>query len=167
MARSTSVDIPIRETQDGLKHFNPTREAAWIGLLRAHAEVTRGLDNLLAQRHGLTLSSYEILARLARAPDGHLRMSQLAEQCQLSLSRVSRLVDHLAERGLAARVSCATDSRVVHATATEEGRELARAAQDTFFETVEERFLGRLSCDEVDTLGQLFARMLEPDASSG
>ncbi len=102
-----------------------------------------------------------MLSRLAHAEDGHLRMSELAGRSQLSLSRVSRVVDSLCERELAERRSCPGDSRVVHATITDAGRELLAAAQDTFFETVEQRFLGRLSCDEVNLLGAIFGRLVE------
>ena len=38
-----------------------------------------------------------LLARLAQAEEGHLRMSELADYAQLSPSRVSRLVDELEE----------------------------------------------------------------------
>jgi DNA-binding MarR family transcriptional regulator len=150
----------VLQTEDGLKYLPPDREAAWLGLLQAHAELTRGLDGALSERHGLTLSSYEVLSRLAHADDGHLRMSQLAERTQLSLSRVSRVIDALADRRLAARRACSSDSRVVYATITEGGRRLIAEAQDTFFEVIEERFLGRLSCDEVGLLGTIFARMV-------
>ena len=50
-----------------LKTLTPEREAAWLGILQAHADVTRALDAALAQRHGLSLSAYEVLSRLARA----------------------------------------------------------------------------------------------------
>jgi DNA-binding MarR family transcriptional regulator len=154
------VDPNVLSTDAGLKYFPPEREAAWFGLLAAHAELTRGLDACLSAKHGLTLSAYEVLSRLAHAPDGHLRMSELAGQSQLSLSRVSRVIDALEARGVAARESCAVDSRVVHATITPAGQELLAAAQDTFFETVESRFLGRLSCDEVGLLGDIFGRLV-------
>ena len=143
-----------------LKAFHPDQEAAWFGLLAAHAELTRGLDACLAAKHGLSLSAYEILSRLAHAEEGHLRMSDLAGQTQLSLSRVSRVIDVLCERGLAARRSCAGDSRVVHATISPAGKKLFAQAQDTFFETVEQKFLGRLSCDEVSLLGDVFGRLV-------
>lgn len=156
----TVVDPTVLETANGLKYFPPEREAAWFGLLSAHAELTRGLDACLSARHGLTLSAYEVLSRLAHADDGHLRMSELAGRSQLSLSRVSRVIDMLERRGLAERKSCPTDSRVVHATITRAGHELLAAAQDTFFETVESRFLGRLSCDEVGLLGDIFGRLV-------
>ena len=85
----------VLETDEGLKYFAPAREAAWLGLLHAHAALTRALDQGMSVNHGLTLSSYEVLSRLAHAPDGYLRMTELTEQTQLSLSRVSRVVDQL------------------------------------------------------------------------
>ena len=155
------VEPTILETDTGLKYLPPEREAAWFGLLAAHAELTRALDSCLSEKHGLSLSAYEILSRLAHAEDGHLRMSDLAGRSQLSFSRVSRVVDALCQRELAERRSCASDSRVVHANITEAGRKLLAEAQDTFFETIEERFLGRLSCDEVNLLGAIFGRLVE------
>lgn len=160
------TDSNVLETADGLKYFAPEREAAWIGLLQAHAELTRGLDAALSARHGLSFSAYEVLSRIAHADGGHLRMSILAERSQLSLSRVSRVIDALEQRGLVARRSCATDSRVVHATITDAGRAMVAEAQDTFFEVVEERFLGRLTCDEVGQLGSLLARLVQAPLGS-
>src|SRR5690349_23639239 len=96
---AVSDDLTVLETEDGLKYLPPHREAAWLGLLQAHAELTRALDAGLHSRHALSLSAYEVLARLAHAENCILRMSQLAERTQLSLSRVSRVVDHLQERG--------------------------------------------------------------------
>lgn len=159
VAQATDPNAHVLKTDEGLKYFAPSRQAAWLGLLQAHAALTRALDQGLATRHGLTLSSYEVLARLAHSPNGYLRMTDLTEQTQLSLSRVSRVVDQLESRALVARRSCPGDSRAVHASVTEGGRELVGAAQDTFFDTVEELFLGKLSCDEIDTLGSLFGRL--------
>src|SRR5689334_2695628 len=113
VAKTADTDAAVLETEDGLKYFAPSRQAAWLGLLQAHAALTRALDQGLSARHGLTLSSYEVLARLAHAPDGYLRMTDLAQQTQLSLSRVSRVVDHLQERGLVERKACPGDSRAV------------------------------------------------------
>lgn len=143
-----------------VKVLPPPQEAAWLGLLKAHAELTHALHAALSSRHGLTLGAYELLACLAQAEESHLRISQLAEKSQLSLSRVSRVVDELERRGLVARTSCPGDSRVVHAMITDVGRVLLDEAQETFFATIEERFLGRLSCDEVALLGDVFGRLV-------
>lgn len=155
------ADSNILETPEGLKYFPPEREAAWIGLIQAHSELTRALDQTLSARHGLSFSAYEVLSRVAHADDCALRMSVLAERAQLSLSRVSRVIDALEQRGHVERKSCERDSRVVYATITAAGTALVEDAQDTFFEVVEERFLAKLSCDEVKQLGHLLSRLLD------
>src|SRR3954447_16666981 len=156
-----SIQEPlILQTPDGLKYLPPAREAAWIGLLQAHTELTRAIDAALSARHGLSLSAYEVLSRLAHADGGHLRMSMLAERSGLSLSRVSRVIDALEQREYVARRSCPGDSRVVHATITPAGRALVGEAQETFFEVVEQGFLARLSCEEVRVLGSLLGRLV-------
>ena len=157
---STLEEPEILQTPEGLKYLPPNRAAAWLGLLKAHGELTRALDTALSAKHALSLSAYEVLSRLAHADDGHLRMTQLAERSGLSLSRVSRVIDQLEQRGLVARRSCASDSRVVHATIEPSGRDLVAQAQETFFEVIEDRFLGRLTCDEVGLLGSIFSRLV-------
>jgi DNA-binding MarR family transcriptional regulator len=151
----------VLQKDDGLRVFAPERQAAWLGLLRAHSELTRALEAELSAKHGVGLSAYELLNALAHADGNALRMSQLAEQCELSLSRVSRLMDQLEARGLVERRSCSTDSRVTYATLLEPGRALVRDAQDTFFSVVDERFLSRLDCSEVGLLGSLLDRLIE------
>lgn len=153
--------------QMSTRAFIPEQEAAWFGLLNAYTELTRALDACLGAKHGLTLNAYELLSRLGQADEGHLRMSELAGVSQLSLSRVSRVVDALQGRGLIERRSCDVDSRVVHAQITDPGRALLAEAQDTFFSTVEARFLGRLSCDEVALLGDVFGRLVAAGPPTG
>jgi DNA-binding MarR family transcriptional regulator len=93
-------------------------------------------------------------------------MSDLAQATKLSLSRVSRLMDQLEGRGLVSRRSCPGDSRIVHATIEDGGRAVVREAQETFFAVVDERFFGRLSCDEVTQLGALLEKLVEQGAEA-
>jgi DNA-binding MarR family transcriptional regulator len=160
------ADANVLETPEGLKYFAPGRGLAWLGLLQAHAELTRSLDAELHADHGISLSGYEMLSRLAHCPDGRMRMSDLAQATKLSLSRVSRLMDQLETRGLVARRSCDSDSRIVYAAIEPAGRNLVRAAQETFFAVVDERFFGRLSCAEVEQLGTLLERLVDQGPGS-
>ena len=154
----------VLQDRNGLKYLAPDREAAWLGLLSAHAELTRALDAELARRHGLGLSAYEVLSRLARAEDGYLRMSELARAVNLSVSRVSRVIDQLADRKLVCRNACPGDSRVVHVKLTDAGRETVKETQDTFFGVIEERFLNRLDCSDIEQLAGIFGRMSAAEA---
>jgi DNA-binding MarR family transcriptional regulator len=150
---------------DGFPQWSRTYADAWIGLLATHRRLTRELDAELEARHGLTLSGLELLARLASAPDCRLRLSVLATEAGLSLSRVSRIVDALEGRALVERQPCPLDARAINAQLTPAGLELARAAQATHLAAVRERFFDRLSEREIAALARAFGR-LAPDAGS-
>jgi DNA-binding MarR family transcriptional regulator len=137
---------------------------AWIGLLETHKQLTRALDAELESRHGLSLSGLELLGRLARG-DGH-RLSALAQESGLSLSRVSRLIDLLEARNLVRRETCPQDARAVEAHLTPEGLGLVRDAQATHFASVQLRFFDQLQPGELEALARVFRRFSGHAASS-
>jgi len=70
-----------------------------------------------------------VLAMLSENPERTMRMSSLAEVTNASLSRLSRLVRRLEERGMVRREPDPTDGRFTKAVLTEKGfRTLADAA---------------------------------------
>src|SRR3954447_19522291 len=83
---------------DGLATWSDTHKDAWIGMLETHKRLTRVLDAELESQYGLSLSGVEVLGRLAAAQDRALRLSALASECGLSLSRISRIIDALEAR---------------------------------------------------------------------
>ena len=128
-------------------------------MLRAHAELTRALDAQLAREHELPLSSYEVLLFLADAPEGRMRMSDLAESVLLSRSGLTRLVDRLEREGLLKRERCESDARGLFAEITPAGRQLFDAARRTHLDGVRALFLDRFSRDELRTLGGLWQKL--------
>ncbi|HEX3831858.1 MAG TPA: MarR family transcriptional regulator, partial [Solirubrobacteraceae bacterium] len=124
------------------------------------------LDAELEAHYGLTLSSLELLARLAAAPDRCLRLSALAGAAGLSLSRVSRIAAALESRGLITRDPCAEDARAVEARLTADGLQLMRGAQRTHFDSVRRAFFDQLGAEELETLGSVFGRMTPRAAES-
>jgi DNA-binding MarR family transcriptional regulator len=150
---------------DGFPRWSHEYAAAWIGLLATHRRLTRELDAELEAEHGLTLSGLELLARLASVDDRRLRLSTLAAEAGLSLSRVSRIVDVLEQRGLVERVACPADARAINAQLTTAGLALAQVAQTTHLAAVRERFFDQLDEREIATLAEVFARFA-PDAPS-
>src|SRR3954453_21699464 len=143
---------------DGLSRWDGPTADAWIGLLETQRRLSRELDALLEQRHGIGLSELEVLGRLAAADDRRLRVSALAEATGLSVSRISRVIDALEKRDLVARRPCPGDGRAINAHLLPDGLELARAAQADHLAAVQDRFFAHLSDDEVETLASVFAR---------
>ena len=156
---ATRVAQSVLSTADGLKYFPPERESAFFGLLQVQVDLIRALEQALGSAHGVSLAGYEVLNRLSRADEGAMRMSDLADGTRLSLSRISRVVDDLSLRGMVERRACATDKRVSYAALTADGTKFLREAQETFYEVVEERFLGRLTEEETRLLGSVFERL--------
>ena len=107
---------------------------AFASLLRAHAAVTRRLSAQLTADHGLTISDFEVLLRLARAPDRRMRRVDLAQQVVLTASGVTRLLDGLERSGYVERDSCASDRRVVYAVLTDAGLVKVAEASASHFE---------------------------------
>jgi len=135
---------------------------AWRGLLRAHALMVKRLDAELEAAHGLALTSYEVLLRLAHTDGGKMRMCDVAESVLLSRSGLTRLVDRLERDGLVERVSCADDARGAYAKLTDAGRAKLEEASATHLEGVREHFLARVGDAQLDVLGDVFEAVAPP-----
>ena len=151
---------------DGLATWSDTHADAWIGMLETHKRLTRALDAELEAEFGLSLSGVEVLGRLAAAEGRNLRLSVLANECGLSLSRISRIVDTLEARELVQRRSSAEDARAVEAHLLPEGLDLVRKAQASHFESVQQRFFEQLSPGEIEMLASIFGRFAPRAASA-
>src|SRR5437867_1459331 len=125
--------------------LDETELRAWQALLHAHQQVTRTLDAELRAEHSLSLAEYDVLLRLARAPERTLRMTELAERVMMSPSGLTRVVDRLADAGLVRRDRFEGDGRVMLAKLTDSGRQLLRAAARTHLRGIREHFTGKLS----------------------
>jgi DNA-binding MarR family transcriptional regulator len=129
-------------------HFTGETEIrTWIRFLATHSAITRELEARLMGAHGLTLSDYDVLVQLARAPERKLRNIDLAKAVVLTRSGVTRLVDGLENDGLVHRCSCESDKRGTFVALTDLGLERLRAATGTHVEGVRELFVERLGQD--------------------
>jgi DNA-binding MarR family transcriptional regulator len=132
---------------------------AWRGLLRTHAALTKALDAELEARHGLALSSYEVLTCLGDADGRRMRMCDLASTALLSRSGLTRLVDRLERDGLIQRASCSDDARGAYAVLTPAGDAKLCAARATHLAGVREHFLSCFGADELETLAAAWGRL--------
>ena len=128
-------------------------------MLRAHAETTRGFNADLVAEHDLTLSDYEVLLRLAHAPDRRLRRVDLAEEVLLTPSGITRLLAGLEENGWVERASCDSDARVTYAQLTDAGLEKLRVAAKSHVASIRSLFAERFSPSELEALRDLLQRL--------
>jgi len=138
---------------------------AFTGLLKAHASTTRRLNAQLVADHGLTINDYEVLLRLARAPDQRMRRVDLAEQVLLTASGITRLLDGLERGGLVERGSCDTDRRVVYAVLTDAGLAKLHEAARSHLAQVDALFAERLGQDELEQMADLLWKLGDGDSA--
>ena len=156
--KNTDTSCAYVVGEDGLATWSDVHADAWIGMLETHKRLTRALEAEMEAEFGLSLSGTEVLGRLAASEDRGMRMTALANACGLSLSRVSRIVDTLEDRGLVQRAACPGDARAVGANLTDAGYELARKAQASHFASVQERFFDQLESGQIEALAAVFSR---------
>lgn len=134
---------------------------AFGALLGAHMSATKQLNAQLVVEHGLTISDYGVLLKLAWAPNRRLRRVDLADVMSLSASGITRLLDGLERSGFVERAQCAEDRRVVYAVLTDEGLAKLRHASVSHVEQVESLFGSRFDEDEMEALVELLGKFSE------
>ncbi len=144
---------------------NDVQLAAWRTFLSAHATVIRLLEEEMREDQGMPLSWFDVLIQLDGAPDGRLRMQELAGSLVISRSGLTRLFDRMADAGLVAREACVEDRRGTYAMITPEGRAKLRRAGPGHFRGVNEHFLKHLTGDDARTVVGALAKVVEATRS--
>src|SRR5919199_2654456 len=103
----------------------------WRDLLDRYARSVGALERRLEEEHGLGVSEYEVLERLAEGDQDQRRMQELAAAVHLSQSALSRVVGRLESDGLVTRGLCPEDRRGIFACLTDAGRARYESARPT------------------------------------
>jgi DNA-binding MarR family transcriptional regulator len=122
----------LPDTERGARnHGDGATVEVWHDLMDRYARTMSALERALEQEHGLGVSEYEVLERLASPDKDQRRMQELAVAVHLSQSALSRVVGRLEADGLVVRGMCAEDRRGIYACLTDAGRARYEAAQPT------------------------------------
>ena len=132
-------------------------QCTWRAFLAAIQLLTDELDRELQRDADMPHTYYEILVALSEAPCRTLRMSQLADRCQSSRSRLSHAVSRLEQAGWVRRQACATDKRGALAVLTDEGLAALAAAAPGHVEAVRRHVFDVLTPEQAHQLGQISA----------
>jgi DNA-binding MarR family transcriptional regulator len=101
--------------------LSPDELAAWRTFSRMMAKLQWELEGHLQRTACLSFVEYHTLAMLSERADHTLRMSELADLTNASLSRLSHLVKRLEQRGLVRREPDPDNGRFTNAILTEQG----------------------------------------------
>jgi DNA-binding MarR family transcriptional regulator len=135
-------------------------QKAWRAWLFSSMLLLDRLDRDLVHATGIPHAYYEILVALSEAPDRMLRMSELADRCLSSRSRLSHAVSRLEERGWVRRQVCAEDGRGQLAVLTDDGFAALEAAAPVHVEGVRTHLFDQLSPEQVEAMRDLGETLL-------
>lgn len=142
-----------------LAGLGPQQIQAWRAFLRGTAQVNEVVNRDLEDLAGLSLHEYEVLQRLAEAPEATMRMSALAGELVYSRSRLTHTVRRMEEGGLVERSTCETDRRGVNCTITELGRRRLADARPGHVNSVREHLVDRLTSEQMDQLSRIMSAL--------
>lgn len=118
--------------------------------------MSRSLAGVYAERFGLTVAQWRIVATLAEFPG--LRASAVAERCDLDKVKVSRAVGDLEDRNLLIRKAAADDGRASELHLSAHGRALFQEIAPLALGW-EEQLLADLDAAELHLLWGLLDRL--------
>ncbi len=138
---------------------------------RAVITVPRALDADLLRGQGMSLSEYNTLMNLSKAPGQRLRMGDLTAACALSISGMTRIVTRLAEQDLVRRERSPDDGRGQNAVLTDRGLQRLRRAWPTHLASMRRHVLDHLQGLDLPALAAALQRFAagmpytEPDTA--
>jgi DNA-binding MarR family transcriptional regulator len=161
--------VPPRPPDDGPpaepRWLDADEQKAWRAWLYSAQLLLDRLDRELTHETGISHAYYEILVALSETPGRRLRMSELADRCLSSRSRLSHAVSRLEERGWVRREVCREDGRGQLAVLTDVGFAALEAAAPVHVASVRAHLFDQLSGEQVAAMrdmGETLLRHLDP-----
>ena len=134
--------------------LTPGELDSWLSLSRLMIRLQWALDSQLQHDADLSMIEYMTMAMLSEAPESTLRMSVLAEETSVSLSRLSHLVKRLESRGYVRREPDPADGRFTNAILLPDGLRKMQETAPGHVAYVRRLVVDNLSAERLRRLGQ-------------
>lgn len=133
---------------------------SWLSVVRLMTWLPWAIDQQLRRDSNLAMVEYQVLAMLSESAQRTMRMSSLAEVTNASLSRLSRVVKRLEDRGLVRREPDPADGRFTNAILTDDGLRTIVEAAPAHVAHVRSLVVDVLTPDELRRLGHDAERIM-------
>lgn len=140
------------------KWLNPDEMSAWRSFIETSGDLLRAIEKDLV-KYGLDLGDYQLLAMLSEAPEGQLRLCDLADTLRLTRSGLTRRMDGVVSKKLVSRTQSEQDRRVTYASMTPKGYDTLRKIAPLHLETVRELMIDLLSPSEIKAIASAFTKI--------
>ena len=143
----------------------------WMNVWSFHVWLPTRLEAQLKRDAGISHYDYFALTQLWRAPEYVLRMSDLAAECDMTLSHLSRVIARLEKQEFVRRLPDPDDGRCTLAELTDAGLALFEQAAPGHVSEVRRLIFDNLEPEERqqfgDAMGKIVAAMGKGDRRNG
>ena len=170
MLSATVGNVSKQGRNTGTTTNNILDELSTEGVI-AFGHLLEGSQRLLAEveadlkdSRDITVSEAEVLIRLANSANNQLRPKELAEQCVMSTSGCTRLLDRLEKQNLVQRKPHGTDRRGLVIELTGDGRELLESVLPDHLNSLETRLWSVLTKAELKQLSTIMRKIRDANS---
>lgn len=150
---------PLDPQDAAPRWLTATEQRAWRSYMEGNQRLMEVLNRDLQDAHDLSLAEYRILVLLSEAPNGSLRMSDLADGVLSSRSRLTHQIRRMEVQGMVMRDTCLEDGRGVLAVLTEEGHRRHAEAAPTHVASVRRNLIDLLTKSQLRVLAEIFEKV--------
>ncbi|SMQ61927.1 transcriptional regulator, MarR family [Plantibacter sp. VKM Ac-1784] len=141
--------------------LTPTELGAYFAFTEVSSLLRPAVEQQLREAGELSYVQFQLLARLGDAPDGHQRMTDLADGVVYSRSGLTYQAQLLEQRGLITRSPSPDDERSTVAAITTAGRDVLAAVFPGHIQAVRDLLFAPLDGHEVSELARILGRVSE------
>ncbi|PZO60013.1 MAG: MarR family transcriptional regulator [Leifsonia xyli] len=141
--------------------LTPTQLGAYFAFTEVGALLRPAVEKQLRDVGGLSTVQFQLLARLGDAPEGHLRMTDLADGVVYSRSGLTYQAQLLEQRGLVTRSPSPDDERSTVVAITDAGRAVLADVFPGHIATVHGLLFAPISDDDASDLARILGRISE------
>ncbi len=139
--------------------LTPAQLQAYFAFTEVSSLLRPAVEKQLRDVGGLSYVQFQLLARLGDAPDGYLRMTDLADGVVYSRSGLTYQAQLLDQRGLVTRSPSPDDERSTVVAITAAGRDVLAAVFPGHIEAVRALLFAPLSDDDAGDLARILGRV--------
>lgn len=145
------------DTDTEPRWLSPDEDHAWRSLWATMTWLPARLDSQLRRDADLSLAEYHALSQISEAPGGAIRLSELAEVTNMTLSHLSRVISRMMRAGWVTRTPDPSDGRYTLGSLTDAGWEKVRTTAPGHVEAVRSAIFDRLTPEQIQALGDIAA----------
>ncbi|AKF28314.1 MULTISPECIES: MarR family winged helix-turn-helix transcriptional regulator [Corynebacterium] len=136
------------------------QQDVWLDVWTMRIGLPARLDAQLKEAAGVSHFEYFTMAQISMAPERRVRMSELAELSDMTLSHLSRVVTRLEKAGWVKRVPDPDDGRATVAVLTDSGWEKVKATAPGHVKEVRRLVFDDLTPEELKVMGTAMKKIV-------